>query len=70
MAPSAGNNNVLATAAGASGARVCVSAAADRPGSWPPALYDLWTGHDHAAAGPGGIYRTRLFGPIRTILTA
>ena len=34
---------------------LCVAAAAARPESWPPRLYDLWTGHD--AFVPRGIYR-------------
>eukprot|EP01052_Picozoa_sp_SAG31_P035160 SAG31_NODE_4207_length_3473_cov_3.916716_1_plen_481_part_00 len=33
----------------------CVSATPGRPTTWPPKLYDLWTGHD--AYTPRGIYR-------------
>jgi hypothetical protein len=45
------NGSALQTADGGH----CIAAAASRPESWPPRLYDLWTGHD--AFVPRGIYR-------------
>jgi hypothetical protein len=45
------NGSTLRTKDGAQ----CVSATPSRPASWPPKLYDLWTGHD--AYTPRGIYR-------------
>ena len=47
--------NANGTTMRSQGGGQCISAVPDRPLSWPPRLFDLWTGHDSFI--PRGIYR-------------